>query len=128
MIPPKGISVARGVSDKGIHFLLFFSVLLRIFLSRYLTHLVDSGALTAISSPHKMRAPTHFLYADDVLLFFGLLYVICKPFWMLSNFMDLFQVNMLIGANPLFILVVVFREAGFLCFCLLVGRVQVEIL
>ena len=39
------------------------------FLSRYLTHLVDSGSMTSISSPVGMRAPSHFLYADDVILF-----------------------------------------------------------
>ncbi|KAK3192976.1 hypothetical protein Dsin_024286 [Dipteronia sinensis] len=39
------------------------------FLNRYLTHLVDSGSLTSISSSIGMRAPSHFFYADDVILF-----------------------------------------------------------
>ncbi|KAK3184200.1 hypothetical protein Dsin_031486 [Dipteronia sinensis] len=39
------------------------------FFSRYLTHLVDSGSLTSISSSIGMRAPSHFFYADDAILF-----------------------------------------------------------
>ena len=40
------------------------------FLSRYLTYLVDSGSMTSFSSPIGMCAPLHFLYADDVILFY----------------------------------------------------------
>ncbi|KAK2638051.1 hypothetical protein Ddye_025846 [Dipteronia dyeriana] len=39
------------------------------FLSRYFTHLVDSGSMTSISSPVRIRAPSHFLYVDGVILF-----------------------------------------------------------
>ena len=50
------------------HDTLFFC-LAEIFLSRYLTRPVDSGSLIPISSLVGMHAPTHFLYADDVVLF-----------------------------------------------------------
>ena len=39
------------------------------FLSRFITKLCDKGEIHAISSPRACKAPTHFLFADDVLLF-----------------------------------------------------------
>jgi hypothetical protein len=39
------------------------------FLSRYLTRPVDLGSLIPISFPMGMHVPTHFIYADDVVLF-----------------------------------------------------------
>ena len=47
---------------------LFF-VLAEDFLSRYLTCLSDQGKLQSISPPCSVNAPTHFLLADDALLF-----------------------------------------------------------
>ena len=46
----------------------FLFCLAQDFLSRYLTHLVDSGSLLLIFFHIGMSAPTHFLYVDDVLL------------------------------------------------------------
>ena len=40
------------------------------FLSRYLTHLFITRAIDSISSPRGKSALTHFLYADDVLIFY----------------------------------------------------------
>ena len=44
-------------------------MLFRSFLSRLLTRLVDSSQILPISSPRGFLAPTHLLYADDVLIF-----------------------------------------------------------
>ncbi|KAK3229338.1 hypothetical protein Dsin_001219 [Dipteronia sinensis] len=59
---------SRGVRQGDPLSPLFFC-LAEDFLSRYLTHLVDSGSMTSISSPIGMRALSHFLYVDDVILF-----------------------------------------------------------
>ncbi|KAK3204284.1 hypothetical protein Dsin_018330 [Dipteronia sinensis] len=60
---------SRGVRQ-GDPFSHILFCLAEDFLSRYLTHLVDSGSMTSISSSIGMRAPSYFLYADDVIIFF----------------------------------------------------------
>ena len=67
-VPCGYFGCSRGVrEDDPLSFLLF--VLAEDFLSRYLTFLSDKGKLRPISSPRSIKAPTHFLFVDDVFLF-----------------------------------------------------------
>ena len=66
---PEGyFGCSRGVRQ-GYPLSPLLFVLAEDFLSRLLTSLNVSGKLNAISSSHNVNAPTHFLFADDVLLF-----------------------------------------------------------
>ena len=60
-------------------------VLAKDFLSRYLSNLVNLGDLVPMSSTHSMKAPSYFLYADNVLLF------ACASVSNLTNFVEAFR-------------------------------------
>ena len=55
-------------------------VLVEDILSKYLTSLSEQGKLHPISSPRSVKAPTHFLFANDVLLFSLLFRLSCNSF------------------------------------------------
>ncbi|KAI9157503.1 hypothetical protein LWI28_023591 [Acer negundo] len=59
---------SRGVCHGDLLSLLLFGIA-EDFLSRLLTRLVGSSQILPISSPRVFLAPTHLLYADDVLIF-----------------------------------------------------------
>lgn len=88
-IAVNGVPYGYFPSSRGVHqgdplSLLLFCIVEDV-LSRGITHLVGEGRVWSMSSPHNCRAPTHMVYADDIMVF-------CQGnFSSLTNLMNLFQ-------------------------------------
>lgn len=82
-VPSGYFSSSRGVRQGQWHlFFFFFSLQKR---SRGISKLVSDRKISPISSPRGSLAPTHLLYADDILVF-------CKgTASSLQNLMDFFE-------------------------------------
>ena len=75
---------SRGVCQ-GRSFSPLLFIFAKDFLSKYLSNMVTLGDLVPMSSTRSMKAPSHFLYEDDVFLF------TCASISNLTNIVEAFH-------------------------------------